>query len=63
MQKVFEESIEQQLHSDIHAYRCKIFDKYKVYAVGPLFYQHDESKPSVLEGTKNINMENFKNNK
>jgi hypothetical protein len=62
MQKVFEESIEQQSHSDVQAYKYGIFEKYKVYAIGPLFYQHDKNKPSVLEGTKNINIENFKNN-
>jgi hypothetical protein len=49
-------------HGDVQIYFDGLFDKYNVYAIGPLFYQNDLSKPHVLEGTKNINMKELKNN-
>jgi hypothetical protein len=42
--------------NDVQIYFDGMFDKYNVYAIGPLFYQHDLSKPDVTEGTKNVDM-------
>jgi len=49
-------------HGDAQIYFDGLFDKYNVYAIGPLFYQNDSSKPHVLEGTKNINMNELTKN-
>jgi hypothetical protein len=47
-------------YNDVQIYFDGLFDKYNVYAIGPLFYQNDSSKPDVLEGTKNIDMKGLK---
>jgi hypothetical protein len=44
-------------YNDAQKYFDGIFDKHNVYAIGPLFYQHDEKKPPVLAGTRDINMQ------
>lgn len=58
----YKKSIDLGHFGDAQIYFDGLFDKYNVYAVGPFFYQNDLSKPHVLEGTKNINMKELKNN-
>jgi hypothetical protein len=60
--KSYKMSVILERHSDAQIYFDGLFDKYNVYAIGPLFYQNDLSKPSVLHATKNINMKELKNN-
>jgi len=52
-------STELKVHLDINIYKSGSFDKYNVYAVGPLFYQNDKNKPEVLKGTRDIDMKNL----
>jgi hypothetical protein len=49
-------------YNDVQIYFDGLFNRYNVYAVGPLFYQHDMDKPWVLEGTKNIDMDALNGN-
>jgi hypothetical protein len=58
----YKKSINLKHHSDAQIYFDGLFDKYNIYAVGPFFYQNDPSKPNVMEGTKNINMKELRNN-
>jgi hypothetical protein len=52
----YKKSIDLGHFGDAQIYFDGLFDKYKIYAIGPFFYQNDHSKPYVMEGTKNINI-------
>lgn len=46
-------------YPDQQIYKDGIFDNFNVYVVGPLFYQHDESKPSNLIETRDIELARY----
>ena len=50
-------------HNDAQRYFDGVFDRHNVYAVGPLFYQHDERKSGLLEGTRDVDMQKLLINK
>jgi hypothetical protein len=58
----YKRSIILKHHADAQIYFDGLFNKHNVYAIGPLFYQNDSSKPDVLEGTKNIDMRTLSGN-
>lgn len=58
----YKKSIDLGHYGDVQIYFDGLFDKYNVYAVGPLFYQHDLAKPHVLNGTKNIVLKELNGN-
>jgi hypothetical protein len=58
----YKKAIALEHFGDVQIYLDGLFDKYNVYAVGPLFYQNDLSKPHVLEETKNVIMKELNGN-
>ena len=58
----YKKAIALEHFGDVQIYLDGLFDKYNVYAVGPLFYQNDSSKPQVLEETKNVIMKELNGN-
>jgi hypothetical protein len=52
-------AIDLGVNGDVQIYLDKTFEKYNVYAIGPMFYQYDINKRDVTNGTKNIDMESL----
>jgi hypothetical protein len=57
--ETYKNSIRLGNYGDVQIYFDGLFDKYNVYAIGPLFYQNDPFKPLVIESTKNIDIKEF----
>jgi hypothetical protein len=48
-----------EMNIDVKFVADGLFEKYNIYAIGPLFYQNEQHKPLMLEATRDVNIKDM----